>query len=64
MENWPTNWDKGFDWPYVIAGGGSEIPFRNPQNNHWMIYVWNAVKHQHGYYDYNEDIFYLEDRRG
>lgn len=65
---WPSDWDKGFEYPYRIASrqkkdftGGNdrysgEVPFR--KNGKLYIYVYNQEDGKNYYYSYSDDMFY------
>ena len=51
----PVNWNKGWQWPWQIGGGGSETPYL--VNGKWKLYVWNAKERKHYVYDFASDTF-------
>lgn len=53
----PSDWAKGFEWPWMIGGGGSETPYL--KNGKWKLYIWNAKTKKHYEYDFADDIFTL-----
>jgi hypothetical protein len=53
--NWPTNWDTGFEYPWVIACGGAETPFQ--KNGKWYLYCRNMRDYKNYYYSYDSDTF-------
>jgi hypothetical protein len=62
---WPTNWDKGFEYPFTIAAvgmddegqeKGQEEPFI--KNGKFYILVWNREDKKHYIYSYSDDIYY------
>lgn len=55
----PTNWDKGFQYPIRIGGGGSETPFR--KNGTWYLRVWDAKANKHYNYNYDTDMMELDE---
>lgn len=52
--DFPTNWQTGFDHPFRIGGGGTERPYL--QNGQWHIYLWNVVDGKHYVYNYSTDM--------
>jgi hypothetical protein len=57
--NPPTNWDKGFQYPIRIGGGGSETPFL--KNGTWYLRVWDAKANKHYNYNYSTDMMELDE---
>ena len=55
----PAGWDKGFQHPYRIGGGGTERPFL--KNGKWKLRVWNVQDKKHYIYDFDTDMFDLEE---
>jgi hypothetical protein len=53
--NWPINWDAGFEYPWVIACGGSETPFQI--KGKWYLYMRNMRDYKNYYYSYDSDTF-------
>lgn len=51
----PVNWQKGWQWPWQIGGGGSETPYI--ENGRWKLYVFNAQERKHYVYDFDSDMF-------
>lgn len=59
MENtYPSSWNKAFQHPIEIAGGGTEEPFL--KNGKWHIRVYDKEKKKHFIYSYADDVFYPE----
>jgi hypothetical protein len=51
----PTNWDRGFQYPYRVGAGGTERPFL--RRGEWVLRVWNAKDRRHELYHYRTDLF-------
>lgn len=58
-DTYPSNWNKGFQYPIEIAGGGTEEPFL--QNGKWHVRVFDKEKKKHFLYSYADDAFYPDD---
>jgi hypothetical protein len=56
---WPSDWNKGFDWPWQIGAGGKETPYL--KDGKWKLYVWNAKEKKHYEYDYSSDSYTLQE---
>lgn len=56
---YPSNWNKGFQHPIQIAGGGTEEPFL--KDGKWHVRVFDAEKKKHFIYSYADDVLYPED---
>jgi hypothetical protein len=55
----PANWKDGFDYPYAIGAGGSETPFL--RGNQWYLRVYNTLERKHYLYNFQNDMFELDE---
>lgn len=51
--NPPSNWDKGWFYPWKIAAGGYEIPYL--EGGRWKLRIFHAKERQYYTYDFSTD---------
>jgi len=59
--NYPTNWDKGWQWPLQIGAGGKEEPYL--KDGKWKLRVWDAKERKHYIYDFDTDTLELDESK-
>jgi hypothetical protein len=57
--NYPTNWDKGWQWPLQIGAGGKEEPYL--KDGKWKLRVWDAKAQKHYIYDFASDMLGIDE---
>lgn len=50
----PANWDKGWFYPWQIAGGGKEIPYQ--EGGKWKLRIFNAKERKYYIHDFATDM--------
>ena len=56
--NCPYTWKTGWQKPWQIACGGTEVPCQVSEK--WYIMVLNLDENRYYYYCFNEDVFKTE----